>query len=68
MSIVKATLETTRIEAGLLRLGPDINERIVPPEANLGGIALAYQRGCYPGQEVVARMDTYGSSNAGWWD
>ncbi|MEC4679730.1 MAG: aminomethyltransferase family protein [Nitrospirota bacterium] len=59
--IGKATLETVRIEAGLPRLGPDINERIVPPEANLEGIALSLSKGCYPGQEVVARMDTYGS-------
>jgi len=56
-----ATLETVRIEAGLPRLGPDINERIVPPEANLEGIALSLSKGCYPGQEVVARMETYGS-------
>jgi folate-binding protein YgfZ len=59
--IGKATLETARIEAGLSRLGPDINERIVPPEANLEGIAFSLSKGCYPGQEVVARMDTYGS-------
>ena len=59
--IGKAILETARIEAGLPRLGPDINERIVPPEANLEGIAFSLTKGCYPGQEVVARMDTYGS-------
>jgi folate-binding protein YgfZ len=59
--IGKAIIETARIEAGLLRLGPDINDRIVPPEANLEGIAFSLTKGCYPGQEVVARMDTYGS-------
>ncbi len=59
--IGSATRETVRIEAGLPRLGPDINERIVPPEANLEGIAFSLSKGCYPGQEVVARMDTYGS-------
>ena len=59
--IGKATLETARIEAGFPRLGPDINDRIVPPEANLEGIAFSLSKGCYPGQEVVARMDTYGS-------
>ncbi len=53
--------ETARIEAGLPRLGPDINDRIVPPEANLEGSAFSLSKGCYPGQEVVARMDTYGS-------
>jgi aminomethyltransferase len=57
----RTTRETARIEAGLPRLGPDINDRIVPPEANLEGIAFSLSKGCYPGQEVVARMDTYGS-------
>ncbi len=61
IAIGRTTLETTRIEAGLPRLGPDINDRIVPPEANLEGIAFSLSKGCYPGQEVVARMDTYGS-------
>ena len=59
--IGRITRETARIEAGLPRLGPDINDRIVPPEANLEGIAFSLSKGCYPGQEVVARMDTYGS-------
>jgi len=45
----------------LSRLGQDINDRVVPPEANLEGIAFSLSKGCYPGQEVVARMDTYGS-------
>jgi len=53
--------ETLRIEAGLPRAGPDLNEEIVPPEANLEGKAFSLTKGCYPGQEVVARMDTYGS-------
>ncbi len=57
----KTALETMRLEAGLPRLGPDINDRIVPPEANLEGQAFSLSKGCYPGQEVVARMDTYGS-------
>ena len=34
---------------------------IVPPEANLEEKAFSLNKGCYPGQEVVARMDTYGS-------
>lgn len=53
--------ESLRIEAGLPKLGPDLNELIVPPEANLEGKAFSLNKGCYPGQEVVARMDTYGS-------
>jgi folate-binding protein YgfZ len=57
----REALDTSRIEGGLARLGPDLNEKIVPPEANLEGIAFSLSKGCYPGQEVVARMDTYGS-------
>jgi glycine cleavage system T protein (aminomethyltransferase) len=53
--------ETLRIEAGLPRAGADLTEEIVPPEANLEGKAFSLTKGCYPGQEVVARMDTYGS-------
>ncbi len=53
--------EALRIEAGFPQAGPDLNEEIVPPEANLEGKAFSLSKGCYPGQEVVARMDTYGS-------
>ncbi len=53
--------ESLRIEAGIPKLGPDLNEDIVPPEANLEGKAFSLNKGCYPGQEVVARMDTYGN-------
>ncbi len=53
--------ELLRIEAGLPKAGPDLNEEIVPPEANLEGKAFSLSKGCYPGQEVVARMDTYGN-------
>jgi len=53
--------ESLRLEAGIPKLGPDLNEHIVPPEANLEGKAFSLSKGCYPGQEVVARMDTYGS-------
>ena len=53
--------EMLRMEAGLPKAGPDLNEEIVPPEANLEDKAFSLSKGCYPGQEVVARMDTYGN-------
>ncbi|MBS0165600.1 MAG: aminomethyltransferase family protein [Nitrospira sp.] len=53
--------EALRMEAGLPKAGPDLNEEIVPPEANLENKAFSLNKGCYPGQEVVARMDTYGT-------
>jgi folate-binding protein YgfZ len=53
--------EALRIEAGLPKAGADLTEDIVPPEANLEAKAFSLSKGCYPGQEVVARMDTYGN-------
>lgn len=53
--------EALRIEAGIPKAGPDLNDEIVPPEANLEDKAFSLTKGCYPGQEVVARMDTYGN-------
>ncbi len=50
-----------RVEAGIPRIGVDLTDEIVPPEANLEGKAFSLSKGCYPGQEVVARMDTYGN-------
>lgn len=56
----RQALETLRIEAGLPKAGVDLTEDIVPPEANLENKAYSLNKGCYPGQEVMARMDTYG--------
>ena len=53
--------EALRIEAGSPKAGSELTEEIVPPEANLEGKAFSLTKGCYPGQEVVARMDTYGT-------
>ena len=53
--------EALRLEAGIPKAGTELNEEIVPPEANLEGKAFSLTKGCYPGQEVVARMDTYGN-------
>ncbi|HEY3198750.1 MAG TPA: aminomethyltransferase family protein [Nitrospirales bacterium] len=59
--IGRQALEILRVEAGLPKMGQDLTEEIVPPEANLEGKSFSLSKGCYPGQEVVARMDTYGS-------
>lgn len=59
----QAALEVLRIEAGKPRYGDDIDEDILPIEAGLQDEAISYTKGCYPGQEVVARIKTYGHVN-----
>ncbi len=53
-------LETARIEAGLPRFGADMDESNLPPEAGIEARAISYTKGCYIGQEVIARIRTYG--------
>jgi folate-binding protein YgfZ len=52
-------LETARIEAGVARFGADMDETNLAPEA-LDTRAISYSKGCYIGQEVIARIRTYG--------
>jgi folate-binding protein YgfZ len=52
-------LETARLEAGRPRFGADMDETNLAPEA-LDTRAISYTKGCYIGQEVIARIRTYG--------
>ncbi|MET0931609.1 MAG: glycine cleavage T C-terminal barrel domain-containing protein [Aeromicrobium sp.] len=52
--------EALRIEAGLVRVGLDTDDRTIPNEAGLLGIAVHLDKGCYRGQETVARVHTLG--------
>lgn len=54
------TLETLRIEAGVPRYGVELGDSIIPLEANLDD-TIAYDKGCYLGQEIIARLDTQGT-------
>lgn len=53
-------LEVVRIEAGTPRFGQDMDETNLPPEAGIESCAISYNKGCYIGQEVIARIRTYG--------
>ncbi len=53
-------LEGLRIEAGIPRYGVDMDENTFPPEAGLEEKAISYTKGCYVGQETIARIKTYG--------
>ena len=52
--------DAARIEAGVPRFGVDMDETNLPPEAGLEAKAVSYNKGCYIGQEVIARIRTYG--------
>lgn len=57
-----AALEVLRIEAGRPRLGAELSEEVLPPEARLEG-SISYTKGCYTGQEIVARLQSRGHVN-----
>ena len=56
-------LERLRIEAGTPRFGREIDDRILPAEAGLDSRAISFDKGCYPGQEPVARLRYRGHAN-----
>ncbi len=56
-------LEAGRIEAGIPRWGAELDETVLPDEAGLTATAVSYTKGCYVGQETVARIRTYGHVN-----
>lgn len=53
-------LEVLRIEAGIPRGGAELGEDVLPAEARLVERAVSFTKGCYTGQEVVARMHSRG--------
>lgn len=56
------TFEVLRVEAGVPKFGVDMTETTIPLEANLEK-AIHYQKGCYIGQEVIARATYRGQMN-----
>lgn len=56
-------LNSLRIEAGIARYGSDMDESNFPMEAGLEQRAISYTKGCYIGQETIARADAQGQMN-----
>ncbi len=55
-------LESLRIEAGVPRYGAELTDAVIPLEAELEH-AIDFEKGCYIGQEIVARMKYRGHPN-----
>ena len=55
--------ECVRIEAGRPRLGRELDATTIPQEAGLNERAVSFTKGCYVGQETVARLHYKGKPN-----
>ncbi len=62
-SLSAGELERLRIEAATPRFGSEIDDRVLPAEAGLDTRAVSFSKGCYPGQEPVARQHHRGKVN-----
>ena len=58
-------LELLRIQAGTPAWGREIDDRVLPAEAGLTERAVSFTKGCYPGQEPIARLHYRGHANRG---
>jgi folate-binding protein YgfZ len=56
-------LERLRVRAGTPRFGREIDDRVLPAEAGLEERAIDFEKGCYPGQEPIARQHYRGRVN-----
>jgi folate-binding protein YgfZ len=59
----EASVECLRIEHGRPRYGIDLDDSVIPQEAGLNERAVSFTKGCYVGQETVARLFYRGKPN-----
>ncbi len=52
--------EAARILAGVPAMGAELTERTIPAETGLVELTVSFTKGCYTGQELVARIDSRG--------
>jgi folate-binding protein YgfZ len=58
-----AELERLRIEQGVPAWGKELDESVLPAEAGLDETHISFTKGCYPGQEPIARLHHRGHVN-----
>jgi tRNA-modifying protein YgfZ len=58
-------LDLRRIRAGTAAWGKEVDDRVLPAEAGLVERAVDFAKGCYPGQEPIARLHYRGHANRG---
>jgi folate-binding protein YgfZ len=57
-----AEAEAERILAGIPKMGAELDERTIPGETGLVALTVSFTKGCYTGQELVARIDSRGGN------
>jgi tRNA-modifying protein YgfZ len=62
-AVTEATVECRRVETGRPRYGLDLDDTVIPQEAGLNARAVSFTKGCYVGQETVARLHYRGKPN-----
>jgi folate-binding protein YgfZ len=55
--------DCVRVERGRPRYGVDLDDTVIPQEADLNQRAVSFTKGCYVGQETVARLYYRGKPN-----
>jgi folate-binding protein YgfZ len=63
ISVSEAAVECLRVERGRPRYGIDLDDTVIPQEAGLNERAVSFTKGCYVGQETVARLHYRGKPN-----
>lgn len=62
-AVSEDAVECVRIERGQPRYGIDLDDTVIPQEAGLNERAVSFTKGCYVGQETVARLFYRGKPN-----
>jgi folate-binding protein YgfZ len=63
VAVDEAAAEVVRVESGRPRYGIDLDDSTIPQEAGLNDRAVSFTKGCYVGQETVARLHWRGKPN-----
>jgi tRNA-modifying protein YgfZ len=63
VAVSEAAAEIVRVESGRPRFGKEMSERTIPQEAGITDRAVSFTKGCYIGQETVARLHYRGKPN-----
>jgi folate-binding protein YgfZ len=61
--VAEEAAEVLRVERGRPRYGVDLDDSVIPQEAGLNERAVSFTKGCYVGQETVARLFHRGKPN-----